>query len=193
MIIENIPLVFQYIIPGFLCLSLFTFMTSKRFSEKTIISFSCAISYLLLSFVSFLRVKTNIKTFPNKPIINSSFSIFFGLIFTIILGLIFTRNKFKEIMVNLFHKTPNDSIWIDVLDLNNGSNLKVYLKNKDYYVIGHHKNHEENGNDSWLALSAFGKIDKITNRNYKNEPSFFNNKNVKYVVRFSDIEHIEIF
>ena len=104
---------------------------------------------------------------------------------------------FKKLTVKLFHKTLNDDIWRDVLDLKHGSNLKVYLKDKDYYIIGHHKNHEENGNDSWLALSSFGKYDKETNANYKKEPNFTeNNRENEFriiTVKFSDIEHIEIF
>lgn len=96
-------------------------------------------------------------------------------------------------MVKTFHKTPNDDIWRDVLDLEQGSNLKVYLKNQDYYIIGHHKNHEEKGNDSWLALSGFCKMDKHTNGNYESEPSFLGQDNIIITIRFSDIEHIEIF
>ena len=96
-------------------------------------------------------------------------------------------------MVKTFHKTPNDDIWRDVLDLDNGSNLKVYLRNQDYYLIGHHKNHEEKDGESWLALSGFCKIDKVTNQNYGTEPSFLNREDVIITVRFSDIEHIEIF
>ena len=103
------------------------------------------------------------------------------------------RKFFRKLTVKLFHKTLNDDIWRDVLDLERGSNLKVYLKDEDYYVIGHHKNHEEKGNDSWLALSGFAKIDKTTNEECDNEPSYLDQNNKIFTVRFSDIEHIEIF
>lgn len=103
------------------------------------------------------------------------------------------RKWFKKITVKLFHKTLNNDIWRDIFDLENGSNLKVYLKDQDYYIIGHLKNHEEKGNDSWIALSAFAKFDKETNKNYKNEQSYLDKKDIIITVRFSDIEHIEIF
>lgn len=96
-------------------------------------------------------------------------------------------------MVRLFHKTPNENIWRDIFDLHNGSNLKIYPKDREYYVIGHHKNHEEKEGECWIALSAFAKYDKITNTVYKNEPSFLDNENAVFVARFSDIEHMEIF
>jgi len=78
-----------------------------------------------------------------------------------------------------------------VLDLTNGSNLKIYLNGSDYYIIGHFKNIDEN--ESWLAVSAFGKFDKTTNKPLESEPSFLDKPNVIYTVRLSDVEHIEIF
>jgi len=96
-------------------------------------------------------------------------------------------------MIFLFHKTPNEDIWRDILDFKNGSNLKIYLKNENYYVIGHHKNIEEKGEESWITLSGFAKFDKKTNENYMNEPSYINDESVIYMIRLIDIEHIEIF
>ena len=58
-------------------------------------------------------------------------------------------------MVTLFHKTPNDNIWRDVLDLTHGSNLKLYIRDANYYIIGHHRNIEEKGDDSWIVLTEF--------------------------------------
>lgn len=130
---------------------------------------------------------------PDNAIITSGISIIIGTILAVVFALVFSSQRFSNITVKLFYKTPNDDIWHDVLDLKNGSNLKIYPKNENYYIIGHHKNHEEKGEASWLAVSAFAKYDKITNENYGTEPSFLNNESVIYTIRFSDIEHIEIF
>lgn len=153
---------------------------------------SCVISYILLSVVSLFRIKW-FAWVPDTAIINSGLSILLGVIFACLITILSQRKWFRKITIKLFHKTLNNDIWRDVLDLENGSNLKVYLKDKDYYIIGHHKNHEDNGNDSWLALSAFAKFDKETNQNYKNEPSFLDRNDIIITLRFSDIEHIEIF
>lgn len=190
------PLILQYIIPGYLSIKWFEFALSKKFNTKNSLMFSCIASYCLLAIVSLIRVKL-FKSLPDTAIINSAIAIILGIIFVSIIVILSQWKHFRKLTVKLFHKTLNDDIWRDVLDLEHGSNLKVYLKNQDYYIIGHHKNHEENGNDSWLALSSFGKYDKKTNNNYKNEPNFTENKEAnKYriiTVRFSDIEHIEIF
>lgn len=191
-ILNNLPLILQYIIPGYLTIKWFEFTLSKRIDTKNLLIFSCAISYCFLSLISLLRIKW-LKTIPDTPFINSALSIILGIVIVSIIAILSQRKWFKNLTVHLFHKTLNDDIWHDVLDLENGSNLKVYLKDKDYYLIGHHKNHEEKGNDSWLALSGFAKFDKETNKNYKNEPSYINNEKIVITVRFSDIEHIEIF
>lgn len=155
---------------------------------------SCVISYMLIAFISLMRIKFEKDvSLPDTAIINSGIALVLGTILSIILAMLFTCKCFSRITVFLFHKTPNEDIWRDVLDLQSGTNLKIYLRNEDYYVIGHHKSQEENGEESWIALSAFAKFDKNTNENYKNEPSFLDDESVIYTVRISDIEHIEVF
>lgn len=184
------PLILQYIIPGYISVILFEFALSKKINVKNMLIASCVISYALLSMVSLIRINW-FDWIPNTAIINSGLSIIIGILFVCLIAILSQRKWFRKITVKLFHKTLNNDIWRDVLDLEKGSNLKVYLKDKDYYVIGHHKNHEEKGNDSWIALSAFAKFDKKTNTRY--EPSYLDNKKVIITLRFSDIEHIEIF
>lgn len=191
-IVNNIPLILQYIIPGYLAIITFGFALSKKIDTKNMLIFSCVISYALLSLVSLLRIKW-LRQIPDTAVMNSALSIIIGITLVCFVAILSQRKWFRKITVKLFHKTLNNDIWRDVLDLEKGSNLKVYLREKEYYIIGHHKNHEENGNDSWLALSAFAKFDKETNEPYKNEASYLDRKEVIITVRFSDIEHIEIF
>lgn len=155
---------------------------------------ACVISYMLISFVSLIRIKFELfQNMSDRAIINSGIAILIGTIISLVFASIFTCNWFSKMTVFLFQKTPNEDIWRDIFDLKNGSNIKIYLKNEKYYVIGHLKNQEEKGEESWIAIEAFAKYDKQTNNNYKNEPSFLGDKNVIYTVRLSDIEHIEIF
>ncbi len=171
---------------------LFNFVMSKKISEKATLTLSCVISYILLVMVTFLRTRY-FKSLPDTALLNSGIGMTIGTILIIVLTILSQRKWFKKILVTLFHKTLNNDIWRDVLDFENGSNLKVYIKDKDYYIIGHYKNHEEKGEKSWLALSAFAKYGKETNKNYNNEPSYLGNNEVIITIRFTDIEHIEIF
>lgn len=182
----------QYIVPGYVCYLIFKFTVSKKDDHKSVLIISCVISYLLLTLVSLIRFNFIIKL-PDTALFNSAISSIVGVILTTLISIVYNHKWFKKLTVKLFHKTPYNSIWRDVIDFEEGSNLKVYLKGKKYYIIGHHKYHEEKDDDSWLVLSAFAKIDVKTNENYKDEPSFLDNENVVITVRFSDIEHIEIF
>lgn len=155
---------------------------------------SCVVSYVLITMVSFIRANTGLdSSMPDNALINSAISILMGTVLALLAAYIFSRKWFSNVLVRIFHKTTNEDIWHDVIDWENGSNLKVYLKDKDYYLIGHQKNFEEKGEESWLAISAFGKFDRTTNENYKEEPSYLGDESVIYTVRLSDIEHVEIF
>lgn len=192
---DAIPKFLQYFIPGYWTLVIFKYFCSKKLEAHITNIMSCVISYILLTTVSMLRLSVNIPkiVIPDNEIINSFIAIILGTIIAILISMLFSAKWFSKITVKIFHKTLNDEMWRDVLDLENGSNLKIYLRNEPYYIIGHHKNHEEKGEESWLAVSAFAKYDKNTNKNYNNEPSFLDDENVIYTIRFSDIEHIEIF
>lgn len=108
-------------------------------------------------------------------------------------GIIFTRSIFRDITVKLFHKTPNADIWRDVMDLSGGTALKIYPKAKDYYVLGTFSNIEENSDDPWLVVCAFSKIDIETQEDYKQEPDFYYVNEANYMIRLSDVDHLEIF
>ena len=185
----------QYVVPGAICYYLYRFTTGNKKESKYIPIISCIISYLLLSLVSLARAKNmfHIALLPDTPFINSAVSSILGILLTVAIVFIISRKCFKKITTWLFHKTPYETIWMDVLDFSKGSNLKVYLKNEPFYVTGHHLVHEDNGNDSWFAVSAFTKIDKKTNEIYNNERSYNDNSEIKYVFKLSDVEHIEIF
>ena len=142
-----------------------------------------------------MRVKNifGITSPPDTPFINSAISSIIGIVVTAIITIIINRKWFINLSIWVFHKTPYDNIWMDVLDFTNGSNLKVYLKDEPFYIIGHYLLHEDNKKDSWFVITAFTKIDRNTNQIYNNEPSYSDNPEIKYVFRLSDVEHMEIF
>lgn len=153
---------------------------------------ACVLSFILISLVALIHPFFAIVSLPNTAIVNSAIAIIMGTFLSIVMSMVFNAKWFTKVMVRVFHKTQNTNIWKDILDLQNGSNLKVYLKDKDYYVIGHFRNMEEK-DEPWIALSAFGKFDVETNENYKEEPSYLNDTSILYTVRLADVEHIEVF
>lgn len=194
LLLDSIPKVLQYFIPGYWSLFIFRYFCSKRMSNYMMNLMSCVVSYILMAIITFMRVKIGfLLLIPDNALVNSAIAIFMGTVLSICIALIVSRKWFSNVMVYWFHKTTNDDIWREVINWKDGSNLKIYLKDQEYYLIGHQKNMEEKGEESWIAISAFGKFDKKTNENYREEPSYLDDENVIYTVRLSDIEHMEIF
>lgn len=194
LLLDSIPKVLQYFIPGYWSLFIFRYFGSKRMSNYMMNLMSCVVSYILMAIITFMRVKIGfLLLIPDNALVNSAIAIFMGTVLSICIALIVSRKWFSNVMVYWFHKTTNDDIWREVINWKDGSNLKIYLKDQEYYLIGHQKNMEEKGEESWIAISAFGKFDKKTNENYREEPSYLDDENVIYTVRLSDIEHMEIF
>ncbi len=184
LLLQNIPMVLQYFLPGYWAIILFSFLNSKKVDRKMILVLSCLFSYLSISLISLFRQIDN-------TLIMSGISFIVLTLSAIAVSVLYSAKWFKRILVKLFHKTPYNDIWHDVLDLDKGSNLKVYFKNNNIGLIGHHKVHEENGDASWFAISAPIKFnvetDSIVDDTNKD------NENIVFTFRLIDVEHIEIF
>lgn len=189
-ILKNMPLLLQYYIPGFWTMILFKYFCSKEFQGDFQNIMSCVVSYVLLS-ISALLVNIPIFSSIRDSIWGrSAMAILFGTLFAFICSWLFCSQFFSNIMVKLFHKTPNDNIWRDVLDLSKGSNLKLYIREADYYVVGHHRNIEEKGNDSWVVLTGFIKLSKKDNNKLEDHEGDLKSM---IAIRLADIEFVEIF
>lgn len=184
LIISNISTLLIYFIPGYWFLVIFRFLCNKKWDKSIVLLMSCVISYIALSLITLFYTNDNI-------LIVSAISIIINTIIAILSSFIYKSHAFNTLLIKVFHKTVHDDIWHDVFDFENGSNLKVYFRNKDYYVIGSYRISEDKGNDSWFAISGYGKYDKVTNNPI--EDSFIDDDSVIMTFKLSDVEHIEIF
>lgn len=159
--------------------------------------FSCVFSYILLSMseLFFVWIKS-LELFKTNIYIRSIISIVIGLILSIIFGICYHTKKLSKFMKSISGKTQYRKIWRDVIDLDNGSNLKIYVKNDNYYVYGHFRNIEEYEDDPYIAVFGYGKYDKVTNELVENEINYMNddleNDNHIYMIKMSNVDHIEI-
>lgn len=181
----------QYFCPGIIFIMIIRTFGFKKFAEKYTVIISCVISYLFVSLVGTANDLLFHIQALRKPLVVSGISMLVSLILGILLSLVFKSETFKKMTLKCFHKTLYDDIWQDVFDFKNGTNLKVYMRDKTYYVVGHYKYNEEKGDDSWMALSAYGMFDKANNKPVG--LSYVDNENVIITLRMRDIEHIEVF
>lgn len=192
-VFDHLSSVLQYFVPGYCSLWIFSWCRSKKEkSESITFILSCVISYVLLTIVEFAN-----DTFIHaelSTLVKSFWTCFSGIVLAVILGAICNAKWFSNVTVFLFHKTPNDRIWRDILNLKYGSNIKIYEKDKEGYVLGHYRNLEENVEDPWLAVSAYGKFIESGKLDQKDEliEKHLDNKDAIYTVRFSSIDHIEV-
>ena len=168
---------------------LFNYLCGKKIKDGFLIVISCAISYVGISIVTLV-----IETWLHQQIGTlalSAITAVFLLVLSIIAACIHSASWFSNLMTQLFNATPNQSIWRDVLDFEHGSNLKVYLKGKDYYLIGHLQYLEENGEDSWLSVNAFEEY--YLKDNSEKNIRYRDNEKVFAVFRLKDVDYIEVF
>ena len=189
-ILENIPVLLQYYLPGFWTITVFKYFCSKEIQTESQTVLSCVVSYVLLSISELLSNTTSLEFIKDSVWGKSGVSIILGTLLAFLISSIFCAKWFSGVMVKLFHKTPNDNIWRDVLDLIHGSNLKLYIRNANYYVVGQHRNIEEKGDDSWIVLTGFIKYSQEDNREIENHEG---KQEDMIAIRMSDVEYAEIF
>ena len=69
--------------------------------------------------------------------------------------------------------------------------MKIYFVNSKVGVIGHYVAHEENGNESWFAVSAPIKFNIETNESI--DETNKDNENVVFTFRLNNVDYIEVF
>lgn len=189
-ILENIPVLLQYYLPGLWTITVFKYFCSKEIQKESQTILACVVSYVLLSISDLLSNIPFLGGIKVSVLGKSGISIILGTLLALLISSVFCAKWFSGVMVALFHKTPNDNIWRDVLDLTNGSNLKLYIRDADYYIIGHHRNIDEKGDDSWVVLTEFIKHNKNDNRVIETHEG---KKDDMIAIRMSDVEYAGIF
>lgn len=189
-ILENIPVLLQYYLPGLWTITVFKYFCSKEIQKESQTILACVVSYVLLSISDLLSNIPFLGGIKVSVLGKSGISIILGTLLALLISSVFCAKWFSGVMVALFHKTPNDNIWRYVLDLTNGSNLKLYIRDADYYIIGHHRNIDEKGDDSWVVLTEFIKHNKNDNRVIETHEG---KKDDMIAIRMSDVEYAEIF
>lgn len=182
-LLDIIPDILQYFVSGYIFIFLFTSITTKKIDQTISIIFSCVISFLWISFINVVIDNPSIW-------IVTSISCGLSILIAPLFGLIYRSNWFRNIAIKIFCQSPLSSIWDKVIDYKKGSNLKISLKDQQYFIIGHYDCHEKTEEDFWISLSAYIKVNsesKKTIVDFRKDPT-------KCIVLNSrDIETVEIF
>lgn len=175
--VEQIPILLQYFVPGFIFLFTFQFFTSQ--CNKSIASnllYDVVISYLLKSIIDLSFLRDNIIALC-----------LFALITSVISIKVSEGKLLHKIFFKINHKTVFENIWINVIDYDAGTTLK-FIYPDGSYVVGVVETHEEKGNESWFILDNY--IVCEPNEDYN---SFDYDYSSKIAVNLRDVKRVEIF
>ena len=186
-IVDNLSTVLSYYIPGALGLSAFLFLASLKVSSGTHTLYSVMLSFFVKSLVDAINPMLGIRGYPYQWFYIMYVTV--ALILGVVVCLVFKSKFFRRILNKGFHKNPYEDIWKNVISYKDGCILNIYFDHeRKNSVIGQLSNHEENGSDSWFALTNYSVItgDEVI---YSSETSEYK---PYVIVRPSDAAYIEI-
>lgn len=181
---NQLPIILEYFIPGFIFIRIFQLLTSRKDSTYQLI-ISVAISYILKAVCSICHeyFLTDISFSWNwRVLILSLLSIISSIAFVFISEIKFVN----RILLYINNKSIHDDIWQDVIDYKNGTTLRFICGDTTY--IGTLVIHEERGNDSWFVLDDY--IVEEKDIKYKAEDMNFRSR---IAINLRDVDRVELY
>lgn len=184
-LVDLAPLLLQCVAPGFAFLSIYAFFRSIELSENKMLLISITISSVISGVLHIAG------DFSQWGVTVLSFII---AIFTaILLSKVTDTGLAKKVLRLIGRKTSNKYIWKDVVDFQQGTMVLATLT-EDYGYLGFFLAIEENGADSWLAISEWSKVrlDEAGTPMVINEPDDAEIKS-SILLRLSDVKDLKLF
>lgn len=185
-IIEFLPHIVLYVVPGYIFLWVYAFMFSKNIEEdKHAIVKSIVLSFFIITLFRSMGFEVDFSPW-----------IVLSLIVVAMLGgflycKVCSCNKIYRLFMRTgINKSLHGNMWNDLVDLEHGLWLRVYLSNEKVIYLGKLKRYEETTTDkTLLILSSFitYKYNSDEMENYKDSPEKMVAINTK------DISRIELF
>ncbi len=181
-LIELLPTLIMYFVPGYLILWINSFMLSQKLEkDKHLLLKSIVVSYIILTIENYFFGR--VITIP---------TIIFALIFGLLLSRVILSKCFSKVLSWMgINKSFYSNFWNDVIDMENGLWVIVYLPNEQLIYKGQLRRFEEKDNTehTFLILSNY------TLLNYSGEEiiSYAENKQYRVIINTKDISRIELF
>lgn len=187
-IINIIPSILQYFVPGYIFLTLYNWIMSKTSADNQKMIGSCVISFISISIIKALnsyllkwnKLDTNIW-------IGAICSIFLCSIVSILFAKLFSCKKVDRFINEIFSVSLHKEILDSLID--KSANIKIYFKNKDYYFIGHLNSYSIEKGETMICVSQQIKYDFNDNEIYSQEST----PNAYLLFNLKEVDYIEIF
>lgn len=188
-LIPIIPDFINLFLSGFIFMSTYNWLNSKKIDITLMTVWSLLISILVRSFYSTLHtiIFSNIEIYESIKIIVFSVT---GFILAVICTYLRKTKTFTKILFKINNKSINDDIFDDIIDYDKRTMMRIYIKSSNVYYLGRLAYREENGTNSWISLIDYCSVDKDTD-----EPIFDpdeSNYMSSVAINLNNIERIEI-
>lgn len=181
---EQLPVILEYFIPGFIFVSTFQVLTSRKSSSHQLI-ISVVASYIIkaLCSVGHNYIFTTISfSWQWRVIILSLMAVILSLVLVFV-----TEIKcVNQLLMQINNKSIHDDIWRDVIDYRNSTTLRIICGSMTY--TGILVMHEEKGSDSWFVLEDF--IVEGNGENYKAEDMDFR---ARIAINLKNADRVELY
>ena len=164
-------------------------MTNIQFFPNNKHSFiigCCIFSFVELSIINTIVPRYDIWI---KILIQISSSIIIGLI----LSFLFKQKIIQNMILSIFHKSPVEDVFSDVLNTNEPVNMVVYLKGKDYYINGSFSRRDRTSNDPWVMMKNYVVISLNVQNKEEGILEDCRDTDVRILIRMCDIDYIEVY
>lgn len=196
-ILNSIPTLFTYFIPGYIVLYMkSTYLHEKSWKETHLFLISIIISFIIRAIIDFLIFLINI-VFHENIVLEENIQAFVYIIAAIIISVIFivyraskVQEKINELLNNNVVVEP--TVWCHAMKCKNGGVARVYQYDNDVLYVGNLINYTLDPDDEKreILLSAF-EIYKISDNSLIEDNT--SNPNAVVLLQCNNLSNIEIF
>ena len=146
-IIETLPKILNYIVPGYLFIVVYNFMMFKDYSYNNSKLFPSIVISYLISLIS------NIILSDCEPSTVFTLSIGIAIVSAYFISQILCMKRIKIILNAITHRTVNVNVWRDMIDFD--GQYRFFLEGKDEVLEGQIIHYEENSHHPYFEVSHY--------------------------------------
>lgn len=153
-LLSIVPDLINLFLSGFIFMVTYNWLNHKKMDTSILTVWSLFISILVKSLCGLLHeiILVNVIFSDSAKIIIYSL---FGFLLAICATWIRKTKLLQKILYKVNNKSVNDDIFDDVIDYNKRTGMFIYLKTSPIVYIGRFLYREENGADSYIALTDY--------------------------------------
>lgn len=154
-----VPELINLFFPGFIFLHIFKKLFDINIENSSMVLWSLLISYTMNTFYS---VAHGI-VFTSYVFWNSTKTLIYlitGVVLPFVIYKIHQGNLYKKFLLKTDHRTINDDIFDDIIDFDEKTLMKVFLKDSDIFYVGTFILKEEKNRDPYIVLIDYAVFNK---------------------------------